>query len=454
MLALLCVAQFVVVLDVTIVAVVLPSVGADLGMAPGALQWVIAGYGLAFGGFLMLGGRAGDLYGRRRLFAAGLALFSGASLACGLATTGSVLVAARALQGLGAAALAPAALAILAASVAPGAMRDRAVAVWTAAAAGGGALRWVLGGVLTQALGWRAVFLVNVPVGAAALMLVPRLLPESRDPAARGLDVPGAVALTLALTALVHALTRVPHPDALVSLGVAASALSAFAWLTRRVASPLVPRGSLRVPGLRSASLVSAVVTATTTPPVFLCTLYVAHVLDRAPAATGLAFAPFNVSVIGGSWVGARGLRRVGSERAMAAGLAAIGAGAVALLGLTAHGRPSDLLVPMLAMGFGTGLAATASTARGTASADAGRHGLASGLLNAAAQVGTSVGLALLVTLAGDGGLPGYRRAFAAAAVIAGAAAAALLLRRAKRSDRAAVLAAPPSGRRGPDHRR
>src|SRR3954466_4509986 len=152
-LALLCVAQFVVVLDATIVAVALPSIGADLGMAPSQLQWVIAGYVLAFGGFLMLGGRAGDLYGRRRLFAAGLALFTAASLACGLAGSGGALVAARAAQGLGAAALAPAALAILGATTPPGREHDRAIALWTAAAAGGGALGWVLGGVLPGTLG-------------------------------------------------------------------------------------------------------------------------------------------------------------------------------------------------------------------------------------------------------------------------------------------------------------
>src|SRR3954451_8296785 len=157
-LALLCIAQFVVVLDVTIVAVALPTIGADLGMPPGELQWVIAGYGLTFGGLLMLGARAGDLYGRRRMFAIGLMLFAGASLACGLARSGAMLIAARAAQGAGAAALGPSALAILTTTVPSGPARDRAVAVWTAAAAGGGALGWVLGGVLTAALGWGSGF--------------------------------------------------------------------------------------------------------------------------------------------------------------------------------------------------------------------------------------------------------------------------------------------------------
>src|SRR4051812_38755126 len=310
-LALICIAQFIVVLDVTIVSVALPVIGADLGMPPAQLQWVIAAYGLTFGGLLMLGGRAGDLYGRRRLFAAGLALFSGASLACGLAGTREMLIAARAAQGAGAAALAPSALAILTTTVPAGPARDRAVAIWTAAAAGGGALGWVLGGVLTAALGWRAVFLVNVPVGALALALAPALLPESRDErAARRLDVPGAVALTLGLTALVFGLTQLPSADCVAPLAVAAAGLAAFAWLERRVPAPLVPPGSLRSPPLLRASAAAAVVTAATTPPLFLCTLYVAHVLDRDPTATGLAFAPFNVAVIGGSWLRAPAPRR------------------------------------------------------------------------------------------------------------------------------------------------
>src|SRR4051794_29848233 len=427
-LALLCVAQFVVVLDATIVAVAMPTIGTDLGMSASELQWVIAGYGLTFGGFLIPGGRAGDLFGRRRLFAAGLALFALASLACGLAGSGPALVVARAAQGLGAAALAPCALAILGAMRPPGPARDRAVAIWTAAAAGGGALGWVLGGLLTDALGWRAVFLVNVPVGALALALVPALLEESRDErAARRLDVPGAVALTLGLTALVAGLAR----HAAAPLALAAGSLAAFAWLERRVPPPLGSPGSLRSPSLLRASAVAAVVTAATTPPLFLCTLYVAHVLDRDPTATGLAFAPFNLAVIGGSWLGARALGRLHPARAMAAGLAVIAAGALALLNPSVDGDVLDLLAPFVAMGAGTGLAATASTASGTAASDPERQGLASGLLNAAAQVGTSVGLAVLVSLAaagpGDGAaVAGYHRTFAGAALLAAATAVAL----------------------------
>ena len=408
-LALLCVAQFVVVLDVTIVAVTLPTIGADLGMGAGRLEWIIAAYGLAFGGFLMLGGRAGDLYGRRRLFAGGLALFSAASLACGLATSGTLLIAARAVQGLGAAALAPAALAILTATVPAGPERDRAVALWTAAAAGGGALGWLLGGVLTGALGWRAVFLVNVPVGAVALVLVRSVLAESRDPGAgRRLDVAGAVTLTLGLTALVHGLAV----RTIAPLAIAVGSLAAFAVVERRVRAPMIPPGALRSPPLLSAGAVAAVVTATTTPPLFLCLLYVAHELHRGPFATGLMFAPVNLAVIAGSWLGPRLLARTTPARAMAVGLAAIAAGALALVAISG---PASLLAPFVAMGLGIGIAATASTAAGTAATE-DRQGLASGLLNAAAQLGTSLGLALLVSVAaGD-----YRRGFVGAALLAG----------------------------------
>jgi MFS family permease len=362
----------------------------------------------------MLGGRAGDLYGRRRLFAGGLALFAAASLACGLATSAAMLIAARAAQGLGAAALAPAALAILTATVPAGPERDRAIALWTAAAAGGGALGWVLGGVLTGALGWRAVFLVNVPVGATALALVRTVLAESRDPGAtRRLDVAGAVTLTLGLTALVHGLTA----RAIAPIALAAVALAAFAVLERRVRAPLIPPGALRSAPLLSAGAVSAIVTAATTPPLFLCLLYVAHELHRGPLATGLTFAPVNLAVIAGSWLGPRLLARTTPAAAMAAGLAAIAAGALALLGVSGQ---ASLLAPFVSMGVGIGVAATASTAAGTA-ASADRQGLASGLLNASAQIGTSVGLAVLVS-------SDHRRGFVGAALLAGAGAAAMLV--------------------------
>ena len=207
-LALLCVAQFVVVLDVTIVAIALPAIGDDLGVSPTGLQWVLSAYTLTFGGLLMLAGRAADLSGRRRAFRAGLTLFAAASLACALAPTAAALVAARAVQGAGAALVAPAALALLVATEPEGAARTRALAVWTAAAAGGGASGWVLGGAISGGLGWEWVFAVNVPVGLAGAALAGRLLPESRERGAARLDVPGALALTAGVGAVLLGLSR------------------------------------------------------------------------------------------------------------------------------------------------------------------------------------------------------------------------------------------------------
>lgn len=291
----------------------------------------------------------------------------------------------------------------------------KALGIWSATVPLASALGVTLGGVLSQGPGWRAVFLVNVPVGAVALALVRSVLSESRDPhAPRRLDVAGAVALTLGLTALVHGLTA----RAIAPLVLAAASLAAFAALERRVRAPLVPPGSLSSTRLLSAGAVAAVVTATTTPPLFLCLLYVAHELHRGPLATGLTFAPVNLAVIAGSWLGPRLLARTSPAATMAAGLAAIATGALGLLGISGQ---ASLLAPFVTMGLGIGLAATASTAAGTAASE-DRRGLASGLLNAAAQIGTSLGLALLVGVAaGD-----YRRGFAGAALLAGAGSAAM----------------------------
>src|SRR3954451_18629851 len=226
MVALLCTAQFIVVLDATIVAIALPAIGGSLHMATADLQWVLSAYTLAFAGFLVLAGRLADLHGRRRVFMAGLTLFSVASLACGLSTSPAMLIAARTVQGLGAAAVAPAALAAITAAIPDGPARRRALGIWTAAAAGGGAAGWVLGGVLTEQAGWPWVFLVNVPVGAAAVALAPLLVPETRASGpGRRLDVAGAATITAALALLVFGLTR----GAVVGVAAGLALLAVFA---------------------------------------------------------------------------------------------------------------------------------------------------------------------------------------------------------------------------------
>jgi EmrB/QacA subfamily drug resistance transporter len=406
-LGLLCVAQFMVVLDATIVAVALPEIQADLGFSQAGLQWVISAYTLAFGGFLLLAGRASDLWGRRRMFVVGLVVFSGASLACGFAVSPLSLVFGRIAQGLGAAIVAPSALSSLTAAFPEGKGRGRALGVWTAAAAGGGATGWLLGGLLTGSLGWEWVFFVNLPVGIAGMALAPVLVSESRDEAApRKLDVAGAVSVTAGLTLLVYGITRVEEagldaPVTLISLTSSGVLLVLFVAIERRVKNPLVPLGVFRSRPLLGANLVALTLTAATTPPMLLCTLYVQQVLGYPPAEAGLVFPPFNLAVIGGSLLGPRLVARAGQRTTMVCGLLAIAVGAVCFLGITPHGGGYLLyLIPgFVFMGSGLGCASVASTASGTAAADGGLQGLASGLLNSAAQIGTVLGLAVLVPL-------------------------------------------------------
>ena len=406
-LGLLCVAQFVVVLDATIVAVALPEIQDELGFSQAGLQWVVSAYTLAFGGFLLLAGRVADLWGRRRLFMIGLAVFSAASLACGLAVSPLTLLGARIAQGLGAAIVAPSALSSLTAAFSEGNGRGRALGVWTAAAAGGGATGWLLGGLLTGALGWEWVFLINVPVGLAGIALAPFLVSESRDSTAPlRLDVAGAVSVTAGLTLLVYGITRVQEvgplaPATLASLGFSVVLLVVFVVLERRVRHPLVPPGIFRSRPLLGANLVALALTAATTPPMLLCTLYVQRVLGYPPAEAGLVFPPFNLAVIGGSLLGPRLVRRAGARATMVCGLLAIAAGSACLLGIGAQGGGYLLyMVPgFVLMGSGLGCASVASTTLGTAAADGGLQGLASGLLNSAAQIGTVLGLAILVPL-------------------------------------------------------
>src|SRR5215207_8826163 len=383
--ALPCIAQFVLVLDVTIVAIALPAMQADLALSTTALGWVVTAYTLAFGCCLLAAGRLADRVGRRRGFVAGLVLFAAASLACGLAPSGGALLAARAVQGLGAAIASPAALALVTAARPEARGRARALGWWTAAAAGGGASGWVLGGLLTGVLDWRWVFLVNVPLCAAAAALAPLVLRERRDPS------PGRSLL----------------------------------------------RTLLARPGVAGPNVVAAVITATTTPPLFLCTLHVQNVLGLAPGAAGLLFPPVNLAVVAGSLAGPRVAAAVGERRAMTGGLLAVAAGALALLAIapSAPALPS-LLGGFVLLGSGLGVASVASTLRGTAALDAADQGLASGLLATSAQVGTALGLAIVVPVAAartgslgggpDAQVAGFELGFLLAAALAAATALAI----------------------------
>ena len=455
-LALLCMAQFVDVLDINAVIVALHSIGEDLGFSRAGLQWVVSAYVLFFAGFLLLSGRVADLWGRRRSFVAGLALFTAASLLCGLSATPGMLVVSRAFQGLGAAITAPAALSIITTIFAEGPERDRAVAAWTAVAAGGGAAGLLLGGLITDTLGWEWVFFVNVPVGVVGVALSYVLLPESRDTSAtRGLDLLGAGTVTGGLVLLVLGLTRMEKagfgsPATLATLGIAAACFGTFAFVERRAADPLVPLRLFRVRGLLGAALVASALTAATAPVSVLVTLYMQNTLGYSASIAGLTGLPFSLCVIAGSVLGGRIAGRMGGRATMSLGLAVVAASALITTGISAESGVAYVLVGAALSGLGLGCASVAATARGTSAVEEDKRGLASGFMNTSAQVGTALGLASLLTLAAtrtaalSGGaysgaealVAGYRLAFFLAAGVAwlGVMAALCILRGAQAS--------------------
>ena len=444
-LGLLCLAQFVDVLDVNAVVVALPSIGGDLGFSREDLQWVISAYVLPFAGFLLLAGRLADLFGGRRMFVAGLALFTVSSLACGLAGSPLALVVSRAAQGLGAAMVAPAALAIIA-TIFPGEReRSFAIGAWTAVAAGGGAAGLVLGGFITEHLGWAWIFFVNVPVGVAGIVLSFVLLGgEQAKEGPRRLDLLGAITVTAGLVALVYGLTRAEEAGfgaaTLGTLALAAALIAAFVLAERTVPHPLVPPELFRSRDLVGSSLVALTNTAAAGSVIVLAALYLQGVLLYSPSSAGLLGLPFSLAVVAGSFLGSRLLEGLGAKRTMAVGLLGISAAALLTAGISADGGVGYVISGASLSGLSLGASAVASTARGTASVAEGHRGLASGLLNSAAQVGTALGLAVLFTVAalataatGDESAPealvaGYRLAFFAGAGIAAAGAFAALV--------------------------
>jgi EmrB/QacA subfamily drug resistance transporter len=441
-LALLCVAQFVDVLDVNAVIVALPTIGGDLGFSQGDLQWVITAYVLFFGGFLLLAGRLADLLGRRRMFVAGLALFTLSSLGCGLAGSPAVLLVARATQGLGAAIVAPAALAIISTTLREGSERNLAMGVWTAVAAGGGAAGLVLGGLITDRLGWEWIFFINVPLGVVGIVLSFVLLEGDRGAeAARRLDLLGATTITAGLVLLVYGLTRAEDagfgsPLTFGSLGLAAILIVTFVLVERSVADPLVPLRILRTRDLTGSALAAFTNTAVTSPVGVLAVVYLQEVLAYSPTFAGLAGLPFSLSVIAGSFLGSRLTGRFGSRLTMTWGLLGICAATLVTVGISAESGLWYVLSSATLSGLALGCSAVASTTRGTSAVPEAERGLASGLLNSSAQIGTAVGLAVLFTLAAAhaeaiaGGEPtaqalveGYRLAFFAGAGLAAAGA-------------------------------
>ena len=435
----LCVAQFVDVLDINAVIVALPTIGRELGFSQGDLQWVVTSYVLFFGGFLLLAGRLADLFGRRQMFVVGLALFAASSLLCGLAWSPLALVVFRAAQGLGAAIVAPAALAIISTTFPEGRERNFAMGVWTAVAAGGGAAGLVLGGLITDVLGWEWIFFVNVPVGAAGVVLSFVLLEADRgEQTSRRLDLPGAITVTVGLLLLVYGLTRAEEagpgsPLTLGTMALALSLLAAFLLVERSVSDPLVPLRVFRVGNLSGSALVAFANTATTSPVGIIAVLYLQEVLTYSPTLAGMLGLPFSLSVVAGSFLGSRLTGTLGARHTMALGLMAICGATLLITGISAEGGLIYVISNATLSGLALGCSAVASTTRGTSAVKEEDRGLASGLLNSSAQVGTALGLAVLFTVAvartdavaaggepsGEALVAGYRWAYFVGAAIA-----------------------------------
>jgi EmrB/QacA subfamily drug resistance transporter len=396
-----------VILDVAIVNVALPSIKSDLGFSSTGLQWVITAYAIIFGGALLLGGRLADLLGRRRMFVAGLVLFSASSLLCGFAWSAASLVAFRALQGLGGALLAPAALSLLMTTFAEGRERNRALGIYGAASGSGAAAGVLLGGVLTSYLGWSWIFFINVPVGAAAIALTPFLLRDSRaDLPHRHFDLAGASTVTSGLMLLVYALTRATSdgwssPVTLGLLGGAAALIAAFLWIESRSHAPLLPLRMFRLRSLSAANATMALVGAVTFSQFFVLTLYIQDVLHYSAVQSGVAFVAFALTVVVMSNVAQVLVGRLGIRTTLMTGLT-LGAISLALLTrIPVNGHYfSDLFVPFVLGGAGMGLSfvpVTIASLTGVQRADAG---VASGLVNTSRQIGGAVGLAAISTIA------------------------------------------------------
>ncbi len=406
-LVLVCVAQFMVVLDATITNVALPSIQADLGMSEANLQWIVNAYTLIFGGFLLLGGRAGDLIGRKRVFLVGVVIFTLASLLCGLAQNETWLILARGVQGLGAALISPAALAIVTTTFKEGTQRTKAMGVWAAIAVGGGAVGLVVGGILVDTLSWPWIFFVNVPIGIATFVFALRFVPESKDEHAhKSFDLAGATTVTAGLIALVYGIVKAQEKGwgSLHTIGFLALALGllvAFVFVERRSAEPLVRLSIFSVRTIRGANVVMLLVGAGLFAMFFFNTLYTQRVLGYSAIEAGLAFIPFTAGIIIGSVLSQGLIPRLGARDVPFIGLLMAVAGMLLFLRLEPGGSyVGDLLPGILLCSIGMGLVFVPVTLIATSGIPADDAGLASGLFNTSQQVGGALGLAILSTFA------------------------------------------------------
>ena len=405
-LALVCAAFFMTILDVSIVNVALPSIKTSLNVSDSSLQWVLIAYAITFGGFLLLGGRLADLLGRRRIFMLGVALFSAASLACGLAGSIGVLVAARAVQGIGAALVSPATLSIITTTFEEGAERNKALGIWGAMGGSGAAAGVLFGGLLTNYLGWEWIFFVNVPVGAVVLVLTRLVVRESRIEGLHGFDVGGAVTVTGSLALLTYAVSKAPDVGwataRTIGLLVASGVLMlAFVAIERRNRAPLVPFRIFRTKTVTGANVSGVLLGAVVYANFFLLTLYVQQVLGYSALKTGLTFLATAGTVIPVAGVSQALTTRVGPRPVLAIGLALITGGMVFYSQIPVNGSfASDLLLGYLLVGVGMAFAFIPMSIAALAGVEAREAGLASGLINTSQQIGGALGVAIASTVA------------------------------------------------------
>ncbi|MFJ3159245.1 MFS transporter [Streptomyces kanasensis] len=438
-----CAGTFLVVLDVSVVNVALPSMRADLGLSAPALQWVVNAYAIAFSGFMLLGGRASDLFGRKRMFLLGLGVFTIASVAGGLAQEGWQLLAARAAQGLGAAVLSPATLTIVTSAVPEGPARTRAIGTWAAVGAGGGAAGGLVGGLLTDLLDWRWVLLINVPVGALVLVAGAVWIREARTGAGRRLDLPGAVLATGGLAAFAYGVVQTEQAGwttarTLLPLLGGLALLGAFLVVEDRTAEPLVPLGVFRVRAVSAANAALFVIGSATFSSWFFMTVYAQNVLGYDPLHAGLALMPSSLGVVLGSKVAPRLMPLFGARRLAVGGALTTAAGFAWQSLLDVDGQYlTAIMGPGVTMMVGVGLVLTPLAAMATSGAAPGDAGLVSGLVNTSRTMGGAVGLAVLSTVAAAGAAgaatpealtDGYALAFRTGAGILLVAAALMLL--------------------------
>jgi EmrB/QacA subfamily drug resistance transporter len=459
-LALLCAAFFMVVLDATIVLVALPAIGADLGFSERGLQWVLSAYALTYGGLLLLGGRLADLLGRRRLFVTGVLFFTAASLMCGLAWSPAALLAARVVQGIGAAIMTPTALSIISTTFPDGPERNKALGIWGALGGIGATAAWLIGGPLVDGPGWEWIFFINIPFGLAALALSPRLLRESRaELTRRSYDPAGALTITGALVLLVYALVEAPDVgwgdvETILLFAGSALLLAIFALIEWRHRAPLVPLRILRSRTLVGANAVMLFVGSVAVGMPFVLTLYAQRVLGYSAAKFGVGSVVLAVAVTVGAVVAQGAVLKFGFRPVAATGMALMGAGSVLLTQVSVGGSYfGDIFFGLLVCGPGIGFAFVTATVAALAGVAEEESGLASGLSNTALQIGSALGVAIVTTVAvsrsadysaaHQGGNPlvalneGFQTAFLALVVLAaiGTALALLLLGRPREAE-------------------